>query len=211
MFRPSQQPQAMPSFRIESRHEGPVAGIDEAGRGPLAGPVLAAAVVLDRTRAKRSLLRLLDDSKKLAPEERERAYRALRRSEAVLIGIGAASAREIDRFNILQASFLAMRRAVAALPAPPALALVDGNRPPRLPCSVEIVVSGDSLSYSIAAASIVAKVTRDRIMRLLDVRHPGYGWATNVGYSVPEHLAALQALGPTAHHRFSFAPLGRLL
>jgi ribonuclease HII len=201
----------MPSFRIESRHEGPVAGIDEAGRGPLAGPVLAAAVILDRTRAKRSLLRLLDDSKKLAPEERERAYRALRRSEAVLIGVGAASAREIDRFNILQASFLAMRRAVAALPAPPTLALVDGNRPPRLPCSVEIVVSGDSLSYSIAAASIVAKVTRDRIMRLLDVRHPGYGWATNVGYSVPEHLAALESLGPTPHHRFSFAPLGRLL
>ncbi len=201
----------MPSFRIESRHEGLVAGIDEAGRGPLAGPVLAAAVILDRTRAKRSLLRLLDDSKKLTIEEREKAYRSLRKSDAVLIGVGAASAREIDRFNILQASFLAMRRAVAALPTAPAMALVDGNRPPRLACPVQVVVSGDALSYSIAAASIIAKVTRDRIMHRLDVRHPGYGWATNVGYSVPAHLAGLQKLGPTPHHRFSFAPLGRLL
>jgi len=201
----------MPHFRFETRFEGPVAGVDEAGRGPLAGPVLAAAVILDRTRAKRSLLRLLNDSKQLTAEDREKAFRALRKSDAVAIGVGAASAREIDRFNILQATFLAMRRAVAALPAPPTIALVDGNRPPRLACPVELIVSGDSLSYSIAAASIIAKVTRDRIMHRLHERHPGYGWATNVGYSVPEHLAGLEKLGPTPHHRFSFAPLGRLL
>lgn len=201
----------MPHFRFETRFEGPVAGVDEAGRGPLAGPVLAAAVILDRTRAKRSLLRLLNDSKQLTAEDREKAFRALRKSDAVAIGIGAASAREIDRFNILQATFLAMRRAVAALPAPPTIALVDGNRPPRLACPVELIISGDSLSYSIAAASIIAKVTRDRIMHRLHERHPGYGWATNVGYSVPEHLAGLEKLGPTPHHRFSFAPLGRLL
>ncbi|HKU97907.1 MAG TPA: ribonuclease HII [Vineibacter sp.] len=201
----------MPNFKFETRFEGPVAGVDEAGRGPLAGPVLAAAVILDRTRAKRSLLRLLNDSKQLDAEDREKAFQALRRSDAAAIGIGAASAREIDRFNILQATFLAMRRAVAALPAPPTVALVDGNRPPRLACQVEVIVSGDSLSYSIAAASIIAKVTRDRIMHRLHERHPGYGWATNVGYSVPEHLAGLEKLGPTPHHRFSFAPLGRLL
>jgi len=201
----------MPHFRFENRFKGPVAGVDEAGRGPLAGPVLAAAVILDRTRAKRSLLRLLNDSKQLTAEDREKAFQALRKSDAVAIGIGAASAREIDRFNVLQATFLAMRRAVAALPEPPTIALVDGNRPPRLACRVELIVSGDSLSYSIAAASIIAKVTRDRIMHRLHERHPGYGWATNVGYSVPEHLAGLQKLGPTPHHRFSFAPLGRLL
>jgi ribonuclease HII len=201
----------MPSFRIEKRHDGVVAGVDEAGRGPLAGPVLAAAVIIDRSRARRDLLRLLADSKVLTAEQRQAAWQALRESDAVVIGVGAASAREIDRFNILQASLLAMRRAVSALPVPPAVALVDGNRPPRLACTVETVVSGDSLSYSIAAASIVAKVTRDRIMRLLDVRHPGYGWASNAGYSVPAHLAALRQLGPTPHHRHSFAPLGRLL
>ena len=201
----------MPNFRIEQRHEGFVAGVDEAGRGPLAGPVLAAAVIIDRTKARRGLLRLLDDSKALTGEERQKAWLALKASDAVAIGIGAASAREIDRFNILQASLLAMRRAVVALPLPPTVALVDGNKAPRLACPVETVVSGDSLSYSIAAASIVAKVTRDHIMRLLDVRHPGYGWATNAGYSVPQHLAALRELGPTPHHRQSFAPLGRLL
>jgi ribonuclease HII len=201
----------MPHFKFETRFEGPVAGIDEAGRGPLAGPVVAAAVILDRTLAKRRLLRRLNDSKKLTAEDRQAAYEALFDSDAVVIGIGAASAREIDRFNILQATLLAMRRAVAALPAQPIAALVDGNQPPRLACPVETVISGDALSYSIAAASIVAKVTRDRIMHRLHVRHPGYGWSTNVGYSVPEHLAGLQKLGPTPHHRFSFAPLGRLL
>jgi ribonuclease HII len=201
----------MPSFRFESRHQGLVAGVDEAGRGPLAGPVVAAAVVIDRARATRGLLKQLDDSKKLSADERDDAYVLLMGSEAVAIGIGAASAREIDRFNILQASLLAMRRAVAALPEPPALALVDGNRAPRLACAVETIVRGDSLSYSIAAASIVAKVTRDRLMCLLDRRYPGYGWASNAGYAVAPHLAALRALGPTPHHRHSFAPLSRLL
>ncbi|HJQ60574.1 MAG TPA: ribonuclease HII [Vineibacter sp.] len=201
----------MPSFTFEFRHAGPVAGIDEAGRGPLAGPVVAAAVIIDRATARRSLLRLLDDSKKLSPEARDAACAALLASGAAQVGIGAASAREIDRHNILQATLLAMRRAVVALPAPPALALVDGNRAPLLACAVETIVRGDSLSYSIAAASIVAKVTRDRLMRRLDGRYPGYGWAANAGYPVAAHLAALRALGPTPHHRLSFAPLGRLL
>lgn len=201
----------MPSFKFETRHHGPVAGVDEAGRGPLAGPVVAAAVILDAQRAGRGLLRLLDDSKKLTAEARAEAYRALVESDAAVIRVAAASTREIDRFNILQATLLAMGRAVEALPTPPVVALVDGNRAPRLPCPVETIVRGDSLSYSIAAASIIAKVTRDRVMALLDARHPGYGWARNAGYGVPEHLAALQRLGPTPHHRRSFAPLGRLL
>jgi ribonuclease HII len=201
----------MPSFSFESRYPGPVAGIDEAGRGPLAGPVVAVAVMLDRGRADRTLLRRLDDSKKLSAEARAAAYQALRASAAAWIGIGAASAREIDRLNILQATLLAMRRAVLALPVQPTLALVDGNSAPRLACAVETIVRGDSLSYSIAAASIVAKQTRDRLMQRLDRRYPGYGWASNAGYPVAAHLAALQALGPTPHHRLSFAPLSRLL
>ncbi|QQS11281.1 MAG: ribonuclease HII [Rhodospirillales bacterium] len=197
----------MPSFQFESRHAGLVAGVDEAGRGPLAGPVVAAAVVIDRVRAGRDLLALLDDSKKLTPRRRHLAFLALGESDAVAIGIGAASAREIDRVNVLRATLRAMARAVAALPAPPDVALVDGNRPPTLPCRVETIVKGDSKSFSIAAASIVAKVTRDRIMRLLDSRYPGYRWIKNAGYPAPEHLEALQRLGATPHHRLSFSPL----
>ena len=202
----------MPSFRLESQHDGLVVGIDEAGRGPLAGPVVAAAVVIDRTRIKRRLLSMLDDSKKLTHEERERAYAALRESDAVAIGVGAASARVIDRINVLQANFQAMLRAVRALDAAPSFALVDGDRLPKhLPCPGLAVVKGDSKVYSIAAASIVAKVTRDRIMALLGQRYPDYCWHQNAGYGTGIHLAAIERLGATPHHRMSFSPLNRLL
>jgi ribonuclease HII len=202
----------MPSFRLESQYDGLVVGIDEAGRGPLAGPVVAAAVIIDRTRVKRRLLSMLNDSKQLTPEERARAYKALRSSDAITIGVGAASARVIDRINVLQANFQAMVRAVQALDATPCFALVDGDRlPRRLPCPGLAVVKGDSKAYSIAAASIIAKVTRDRIMALLGQRYPGYGWDHNAGYSTEIHLEAIERLGATPHHRMTFSPFTRLL
>ena len=202
----------MPSFRFELRCTGRVAGIDEAGRGPLAGPVFAAAAVIDRGRARRKLLRLIDDSKKLKAQDREEAYEAMIASGAVQFAIAEASVEEIDRINILQATFLAMRRALRALSEQPETALVDGNRaPPQLGCRAETIIGGDAHSYSIAAASIFAKVARDRYMRVLSVSFPDYGWQTNQGYGSPEHLEALGLLGPTPHHRRSFAPVTRLL
>ncbi|HKS88809.1 MAG TPA: ribonuclease HII [Stellaceae bacterium] len=204
----------MPDFAIERGCAGRVCGVDEAGRGPLAGPVVAAAVIIDRRRFRGELRRVLDDSKALPREVREMCCRALfagAGNGAVGIGVGAASAVEIDRINILRASLLAMRRAVAALAAPtgaaPDIALVDGNIAPHLPCAVRTIVKGDALSFSIAAASVVAKVTRDRIMRALARRYPGYGWETNVGYSTAEHFAGISRLGVTPHHRRSFAPV----
>ena len=196
----------MPDFALEMACSGLVCGVDEAGRGPLAGPVVAAAVILDRKRLPRKLRHGLDDSKKLAPEEREEFAVLLERSGAE-IGIGAASVIEIDRRNILQATLAAMCRAVAALPRQPSVALVDGNVPPPLPCPVRTVIGGDGLALSIAAASIIAKVTRDRLMRRLARRYGGYGWESNVGYGTPEHRAGLERLGPTRHHRRSFAPV----
>jgi ribonuclease HII len=196
----------MPDFALEQRCTGLVCGIDEAGRGPLAGPVVAAAVILDRERLPKRLVERLDDSKKLSAAARE-DYFALLRGPWSVIGIGAASVAEIERHNILRATLIAMARAVAALRLAPTLALVDGNVPPRLPCAVETVVGGDGRSLSIAAASVIAKVTRDRLMRLLAERHRGYGWERNAGYGTQEHIAALAALGPTRHHRMSFAPL----
>lgn len=202
----------MPSFRFELRCEGRVAGIDEAGRGPLAGPVYAAAAVIDRTRAARKLLRMIDDSKKLTLEQREEAYEAMIASGVVQFAVAEASVEEIDRINILQATYLAMRRAVQALVEQPEVVLVDGNRaPPHLGCRAETIVGGDAHSYSIAAASIFAKVTRDRYMHALAVTYPGYGWETNRGYGSQEHLEALSLLGPTRHHRRSFAPVTRLI
>ncbi len=202
----------MPSFRFELRCEGRVAGIDEAGRGPLAGPVYAAAAVIDRTRAARKLLRMIDDSKKLTLEQREEAYEAMIASGVVQFAVGEASVEEIDRINILQATYLAMRRAVQALVEQPEVVLVDGNRaPPQLGCRAETIVGGDAHSYSIAAASIFAKVTRDRYMHALALTYPGYGWETNRGYGSQQHLEALSLLGPTPHHRRSFAPVTRLV
>lgn len=196
----------MPHFRLEAEHGGRVAGVDEAGRGPLAGPVFAAAVVLPR-RLPRGLRGLIDDSKQLAPAQRQAAFDALndaRRAGVVEIAVAAASVAEIARLNILHASLLAMRRAVLRLAQPPDLALIDGNRPPPLPCPVQCVVGGDGRSLSIAAASIVAKVLRDRGMARLARRYPGYGWESNAGYASEAHRAAVQALGPTVHHRAGF-------
>ncbi|MEA2846551.1 MAG: ribonuclease [Rhodospirillaceae bacterium] len=202
----------MPSFRYELLCEGRVAGIDEAGRGPLAGPVVAAVAVIDRTAAKRRLLKLINDSKQLVVEDREAAYEAMVASGIVQFAVAEASVEEIDRINILQATFLAMRRALQALAEQPEIVLIDGNQvPPRLGCRAETIVGGDARSYSIAAASIFAKVTRDRYMARLAESFPGYGWETNRGYGSEQHLVALQCLGPTPHHRMSFSPLNRLL
>ena len=184
---------------------GPIAGVDEAGRGPLAGPVVAAAVCFPDLALPPAVRALIDDSKKLSPARREAAYEAI--LEAGMAGTGEAGVAEIDRLNILQATMLAMQRAVAALTRPPAVVLVDGNRAPKLPQPAYPMVGGDGRSLSIAAASIVAKVTRDRIMRRLALDYPGYGWERNAGYGVAAHRAALIALGPTPHHRRSFAPV----
>ena len=198
----------MPSLDMERTVGGRVAGIDEAGRGPLAGPVVAAAVVLAADTTP-ELSELLDDSKKLTADQRLAAFAALRASTAE-IGIGAASVAEIHRLNILHASMLAMCRAVERLGPAPDLALVDGNYPPKLGCPVRCVVGGDALCLSIAAASIVAKVVRDRAMTRLAVRWPGYGWETNAGYATAPHRAALGRLGPTRHHRETFGTVAQL-
>ena len=198
----------MPNLDMERAAGGRVAGVDEAGRGPLAGPVVAAAVVLGRETPP-ELAALLDDSKKLTAEQRLAAFLALRASTAE-IAVGAASVSEILRLNILHASMLAMRRAVVRLRTTPDLALVDGNYPPQLACSVRCVVGGDALCLSIAAASIVAKVVRDRTMARLAVRFPGYGWHANAGYATAMHRDALARLGPTRHHREAFGTVAQL-
>ncbi len=200
----------MPDLTLESQHCGRVAGLDEVGRGPLAGPVVAAAVVFPRG-VPDSLAGLIDDSKKLSPAAREAACEALLASGLAEIGVGAASVAEIGRINILGASLLAMRRAVLRLPVAPDFALVDGNRPPALACPVRCVVGGDALCLSIAAASVVAKVVRDRAMARLDVRFPEYGWASNAGYGTSLHRAALRRLGATAHHRRGFGTVRAVL
>jgi ribonuclease HII len=198
----------MPSLELELAAGGRIAGVDEAGRGPLAGPVVAAAVVLGPW-VQSELAEMLDDSKKLTAEQRLAAFLALRASAAE-IGVGAASVAEILRLNILHASMLAMRRAVARLAVAPDLALVDGNYPPKLTCAVRCVVGGDALCLSIAAASIVAKVVRDRAMTRLATRFPGYGWETNVGYATTLHREALVRLGATRHHREAFGTVAQL-
>lgn len=199
-----------PDLSRERALGGRVAGIDEVGRGPLAGPVLAAAVVLPAD-PPRILTMLLRDSKELSAPARERAAAALRCAEGVEIALGAASVVEIAARNILGASLLAMRRAVLRLPRLPDHALVDGNRAPDLPCPVVCVVGGDRRSLSIAAASIIAKVARDRLMARLAARFPAYGWAENAGYPTKTHRAALAAHGPCLHHRLSFAAVRALI
>jgi len=202
---PLEEPVIRPTFRREraamKRGQVPVAGCDEAGRGPLAGPVVAAAVILDPSRIPKGL----DDSKKLSPEQREKLYPKICARAEVAIAIGSAA--RIDRDNIRQASLWALARAVAALPTKPRLVLVDGRDRIAVACECEAVIGGDALVLSIAAASIVAKVTRDRLMIQLGLAHPGYGFERHMGYSVPEHFAALARLGPTVHHRRSFAPV----
>ena len=183
-----------------------IAGVDEAGRGPLAGPVVAAAVVLDPARVPPGLA----DSKALTTAARSRLAAEI--AAMAEVGVGIATVPEIDALNILYASLLAMERAVAALPRPPDLALIDGNRlPAGLPCPARAIVRGDATVASIAAASIVAKVRRDAIMVALAQQFPGYGWERNMGYPAPAHRAALIRLGPTPHHRRSFAPVHKML
>ncbi len=195
-----------PDFSVEGLGPAPVCGIDEVGRGPWAGPVVAAAVILDPL----AIPEGLDDSKRLTAARREELLALLHATAA--IGIGQATVAEITTMNILQASFLAMRRAVAALPRRPALALVDGHLlPPGLPCRARAIVGGDGLAASIAAASIVAKVTRDRMMVALAQQFPGYGWETNMGYGTREHARSLTHLGVTPHHRRSFQPVHKIL
>ena len=185
---------------------GPMAGVDEVGRGPLAGPVVAAAVIL----AEKGTIRGLNDSKLLQPEERERLDREIRR-RAICCSIAEASVEEIDRFNILRAALLAMRRAVEGLAQQPSIVLVDGNQRPELAMPVRTVVGGDARVRAISAASIIAKVHRDRLLTALHEEHPEYGFAAHKGYSTPEHLDALRRHGACRHHRRSFAPVREVL
>ncbi len=197
-----------PDFSREQGIDGLVAGIDEVGRGPLAGPVIACAVIFPHYAVPPGL-EGLTDSKQLSDDKR-RQFASILRAH-VLYGLGAASVAEIDRLNILQASLLAMRRAYRALPCVAAFALVDGNRDPNLPCPTATLVGGDGKSHSIAAASVIAKVARDRLMTELDRRYPGYGWAKNAGYGTAQHRAALVERGITPHHRRTFAPIREIL
>lgn len=196
-----------PDLKFERRyqrlHKGHVAGVDEAGRGPLAGPVVAAAVVLDP----RCIPDGIDDSKVLTAAKR--ADLCARLLECARVGVGMASVEEIDTLNIFWATMLAMTRAVDALGFVPAFVLVDGNRCPDWGHQSHAVVGGDALCLSIAAASIVAKHRRDCMMAELDALHPGYGWASNKGYAAKVHQEALRRLGPTPHHRRSFAPVAQ--
>ena len=202
----------MPDYHLEQRLGGRVAGVDEVGRGPLAGPVLAAAVILPSI-LPHGLAAMLDDSKRLTAGLRRRAFDVLMGHAAdgvVYFAVGAASVAEITRLNILAASLLAMQRAVARLAIPPDAALIDGNVAPRVACPAHCVVGGDARSLSIAAASIVAKVVRDRAMARLALRHPCYGWEVNAGYGTASHRAALIAHGITAHHRPTFGLVRKL-
>lgn len=180
----------------------PVCGVDEAGRGPLAGPVYAAAVILDPDRP----IDGLADSKQLSAARRDELARQIR-ERALAWAIASATVAEIDRINILRAALLAMRRAVAALPVPPTLARVDGNQPPRLGCRVETVIGGDALDPAISAASILAKTARDELMLRMHRRFPGYGFDRHKGYATEDHMLALSRLGPCPEHRTSFAPV----
>ena len=206
----SKAPRAFPTLALEilliQSGGGPVCGVDEAGRGPWAGPVSAGAVILNPD----DLPEGIDDSKALTHARRE-ALEIEIKARALAWGVGFASVEEIDQLNILHATGLAMRRAVEALPVQPVAALVDGSYRFELPCAVQTVVKGDSLSLSIAAASILAKTARDRLMVALDADYPGYGFAGHKGYTAPVHSAGLKALGPCPAHRRSWAPIRALL
>lgn len=202
----------MPDFEFEKSFIGRVAGIDEAGRGPWAGPVVASAVVLDLQKMPPLLLAELsgglNDSKKLSIKRRDFLFERLYSDDSCIdIGIGIANEEEIDSINILQATFLAMQRSVAKLSIPVDAALIDGNKAPKLDCAVKTIIGGDGKSLSIAAASIIAKVTRDRIMIKLGLDFPEYGWERNKGYGTKEHSNALSSFGVTKHHRKSYKPV----
>jgi len=205
MARGTKKNPAKPDFRHEAELIAAgariVAGIDEAGRGPLAGPVVAAAVILDAT----AIPDGINDSKALPPARRADLFAQI--TATARVGVGIAPVERIDRDNILQATLWAMARAVDALGPPPDVALIDGNIAPALGCETITLVGGDAISVSIASASIIAKVTRDRIMAKLAQEFPAYGWQTNQGYGTAAHREALARLGPTPHHRRSFAPV----
>lgn len=206
-------PDARPDLKYEQAAHGAghkrICGVDEAGRGPLAGPVVAAAVVLDPDVLGQPVWQLLDDSKRMRATSRDTLFDVIMQTAAV--GVGICDVDEIDHLNILGATMKAMAGAISAIDPAPDHALIDGNRLPVLTCAATCIVKGDQKSMSIAAASVIAKVTRDRIMRDLAARHPGYGWERNAGYGTAEHLAAIASLGVTSHHRRSFAPVREAL
>ncbi len=197
----------MPDFKLEKTIEGKVCGLDEVGRGPLAGPVIAACVYVSDM--SHDFLLDVNDSKKLSAKKRERLYGEI--VAHCFYGLGRCSVEEIDDINILQASLLAMARAYEDMNVVCDHALIDGNKTAPLPCPCTTVIKGDSVSVSIAAASIVAKVTRDRVMKELDVDCPGYGWSSNSGYGSSQHRDAISQIGITKHHRKTFAPVRLML
>jgi ribonuclease HII len=198
-------PAPIPTFEIEASIPGIVAGIDEAGRGPWAGPVVAAAVILNPDNIPEGLR----DSKTISEKRRDVIAAAIR--ETSIVGVGIASVEEIDQVNILQATFLAMARAEENLAQRADVCIVDGSAKPKLRAPARMIVKGDAKSFSIAAASIIAKTTRDAMMRALAQDHPEYAWERNKGYGAPAHRAALDAHGVTPHHRKSFAPIHNML
>lgn len=198
-------PVETPTFEIEDSIPGRIAGIDEAGRGPWAGPVVAAAVILDPENMPEGLR----DSKKLSEKRREEIAAEIRATS--IVGVGIATVEEIDEINILQATFLAMTRAEEELSVRPDACIVDGSQKPKLQAPAQMIVKGDAKSFSIAAASIIAKTTRDQMMRDLALEHPHYAWEKNKGYGAPAHRAGLDAHGVTPHHRRSFAPIRAMI
>ncbi len=205
----------MPDFELEDLYNGAVAGLDEAGRGPWVGPVVAGCAVFLSRDVDARLLSDLNDSKKLSKKKREMLFDLLQKEAekgTMLLGIGEASAEEIDRLNILQASFLAMKRALAKIKINPTVALIDGNREPKdFAVPVKSVIKGDAKSYSISAASILAKVYRDRLMEKMAEEYPHYGFEKNAGYGTKDHIAGLQQYGVTPQHRRSYAPIKAFL
>lgn len=215
IYKDAEKEKNMPDFKIEDSLGGIVAGVDEAGRGPWAGPVVAGAVVILDRNLDAELLNGLDDSKKLSAKKREKLYNLLFEEEKngrVAIGIGEASAEEIDALNILQATFLAMTRAVEKLKAIPEIAIIDGNQnPKKFPCPSKTVVKGDAKSMSISAASIAAKVYRDRLMSELAEKYPYYGFEKNAGYGTKAHIEGLKSYGIIPEHRKSYKPIQAFL
>jgi len=205
----------MPDWEIENTFSGIICGVDEAGRGPWVGPVVAGAVIFLTHDVDPFLLQNLNDSKKLSAQKREKLYTVLlneAQAGHICYGIGMASAAEIDELNILQATFAAMRKAVESLSIKPQQALIDGNRlPTNFPCTTSCYIGGDARSYSIAAASIIAKVYRDNLMKELALKYPQYGFEKNAGYGTKEHIAALQQYGITPEHRRSYKPIKKIL
>lgn len=204
----------MPDFAYENEAQGRVVGLDEAGCGPWAGPVVAGCVWINQARFPAALLISINDSKKLSAKKRDAIYAELINlpEDILCYGVGSASVEEIDALNIRQASYLAMQRAYAGVAKiNPQLALIDGTSKPNLGIPIRPIVKGDQLSFSIAAASILAKVSRDQAMNALHEKHPEYGWAQNAGYGTRSHSEALEKYGVTPHHRKTYAPIAKLL